>query len=97
MLCFNCNINHVIDHATRHGVRKVTVFIMTTINLQPPAPFCFYKTDEWPKWKHRFDQYRQASGLVDKEDEHQVSTLFNCLGDDAEDVLNTTRITPRMY
>ena len=67
---------------------------MATINLQPPAPFCFHKTDEWPKWKRRFDQYRQASGLVDKEDERQVSTLLYCLGDDTEDVLNTTRITP---
>ena len=64
------------------------------MNLQPPAPFCFHKTDEWPKWKRRFDQYRQASGLVDKVDERQVSTLLYCLGDDAEDVLNTTRITP---
>jgi len=67
---------------------------MATINLQPLAPFCFHKTDEWPKWKRRFAQYRQVLGLVNKEDECQVSTLLYCLGDDAGDVMNTTRIMP---
>ena len=66
---------------------------MATMNLQPPTPFCFHKTDEWPKWKHRFEQYHHASGLADKGDESQVSTLRYCLGDDAEEILDTTRIT----
>ena len=93
MVCFNCNDNHVIDHAILHGVRSDCRFVMSTVNLQPPAPFCFHKTDEWPKWKRRFEQYRQASGLADKGDERQVSTFLYCLGDDAEDILDTTRIT----
>ena len=93
MLCFNCNKNHVIDHVIGHGVRSDYLFIMAMMNLQPPAPFCFHKTDEWPKWKCRFEQYRQASGLADKGDERQVSTLLYCLGDDAEEILDTTRIT----
>ena len=66
---------------------------MATVNLQPPARFCFQNTDEWPKWKCRFEQYRQASGLADKGEERQVSTLLYCLGDDAEKILDTT-ITP---
>ena len=56
-------------------------------------PFLFAKSDEWPKWKRRFEQYRQASGLVDKEEQRQVSTLLYCLGLDAEEVLDTTRIS----
>ena len=91
MLCFNCNKNHVIDHVIGHGVRSNCLFVMATMNLQPPAPFCFHKTDKWPKWKRRFE--RQASGLADKGDERQVSTLLYCLGDDAEEILDTTRIT----
>ena len=35
---------------TPHGVR--------TMNLQPPTPFSFGKSEEWPKWKCRFEQYR---------------------------------------
>ena len=63
------------------------------MNLQPPTPFSFTKSDEWPKWKRRFEQYRQASGLVEKGEQRQVSTLLYCLGPDAEEVLNTTRIS----
>jgi len=66
---------------------------MSSMNLQLPNPFCFKKTEEWPKWQHRFEQYRVASGLAGREEEQQVSTLLYCLGEDAEDILDTTRIT----
>ena len=66
---------------------------MSTLNLQPPGTFCFKMTEEWPKWKRRFEQYRVASGLVEKDEIRQVSTLLYCLGEDAEDVLDTTRIS----
>ena len=93
MLCFTCNKNHVIDHIIIHGARSDCLFVMAMINLQPPAPFCLHKTNEWPKWKRRFEQYRQASGLADKGDKRQVSTLLYCLRDDTEEILDTTRIT----
>ena len=63
------------------------------MNLQPPTPFSFAKSDEWLKWKWRFEQYHQASGLVDKDEQRQVSTLLYCLGEEAEEVLDTTRIS----
>ena len=63
------------------------------MNLQPLTPFSFVKSDKWPKWKRCFEQYRQALGLVDKEEQRQVSTLLYCLGPDAEEVLDTTRIS----
>ena len=66
---------------------------MATAPLHPPALFCFSKPDVWPKWKRRFEQYRMASRLSVKDDEIQASTLLCCLGDDADDVLTTTRIT----
>ena len=68
-----------------HGVR--------IMNLQPPTPFLFANSEEWPKWKRRFEQYRQASGLAEKGEERQVSTLLYFLGEDAEEVLDTTRIS----
>ena len=68
-----------------HGVR--------IMNLQPPTPFSFANSEEWPKWKRHFEQYRQASGLAEKGEECQVSTLLYFLGEDAEEVLDTTRIS----
>ena len=55
--------------------------------------FSFTKSDEWPKWKRRFEQYRQASGLVEKDEQHQVNTLLYYLGEEVEEVLATTRIS----
>ena len=63
------------------------------MNLQPPTPFLFAKSEEWPKWKCRFEQYRHASGLVEKGEQRQVSTLLYCLGPDVEEVLDTTCIS----
>ena len=66
---------------------------MATAPFQPPAQFNFSKPEEWGKWKRRFEQYRVASGLAEKSEECQASTLLYCLGIDAEDVLTTTRIS----
>ena len=68
-----------------HGVR--------VRNLQPPTSFSFTKNDEWPKWKCQFEQYRQVSRLIEKDEQCQVSTLLYCLGEEAEEVLVTTRIS----
>ena len=67
--------------------------VSEAMNLRPPTSFSFMKVDEWPKWKQRFEQYRLASGLVEKDEQRQVSTLLYCLGEEAEEVLNATRIT----
>ena len=66
---------------------------MATLNLQPPGSLFFHKAEDWPKWIRRFEQYRLASGLSEKAEERQVSTLLYCLGENAEDVLDTTRIS----
>ena len=65
------------------------------MNLQPPISFSFAKSVEWPKWKHQFEQYWQASGLVEKDEQRQVSTLLYCLGEEEEKVLVTTRISDK--
>ena len=65
------------------------------MNLQPPTPFLLANSKEWPKWKQRFEQYRQASRLAEKGEERQVTTLLYCLGEDAEEVLDTTRISDK--
>ena len=66
---------------------------MASIRLDAPEPFDFTKPDNWPKWKKRFEHYRAASGLDKESDERQVSTLLYCLGDTADDVLTSTKIS----
>ena len=56
---------------------------MASLRLQPPASFDFKEPDAWQKWKRRFEQFRQASGLGAEGDEKQVSTLLYCMGEDA--------------
>ena len=62
-------------------------------SLQPPQPFRFDTPDEWPKWRHRFEQFRMATGLSKEDEERQVSTLLYCLGEEADDVLTSTNIS----
>ena len=82
-------LSYMVSEVTEHDW-----FVeMAMTNLQPPDPFWFKKTEEWLKWKCHFEQYRVELGSVDKDEDHQVSTLLYCLGEDAEDVLDTTRIT----
>lgn len=65
---------------------------MDSIHLEPPSPFNFQMSDEWPRWKRCFEQYRLTSGLSSTGNERQVSTLLYCMGETAEDTLNSTNI-----
>ena len=62
------------------------------IRLELPSPFNFHMPDEWPHWKRWFQQFRLASGLSVKGSKRQVSTLLYCMGETAEDTLNSTDI-----
>ena len=65
----------------------------SSVRLQPPAPFDFKSPDEWPRWRRRFQQFCEASGLATEGDTKQVSTLLYCMGETAEDVLTSTDIS----
>ena len=63
------------------------------IHLQPPEPFDFTKPDNWIKWKRRFEQFRDASGLASAGETRQVSTLLYTMGKNADNVLTSTNIS----
>ena len=63
------------------------------VRLQPPASFNIKSPDDWPRWRRRFQQFREASGLATDGDTKQVSTLLYCMGETAEDVLTSTDIS----
>jgi len=64
-----------------------------SLQLQSPVSFQFKNTEEWPKWKRHFEQFHLASGLKNQFKDHQVSTLLYCLGEEAEEILDTTQIS----
>ena len=68
---------------------------MATLTLQPPVPFNFAKSDEWPKWIKRFEQYHVASGFSKDTDTRQVSTLLYCLGEEAKNVLSSNNFSAK--
>ena len=49
---------------------------------------------QFPKrWKRRFQQFREASGLDGSAETKQISTLLYCLGEEAEAVIASTNVT----
>ena len=66
---------------------------MAAPGVQLPEEFHFRTPDAWPKWKKRFDRHRTASGLEEKSEPVQVSTLVYSMGGDAEDILASFNMT----
>ena len=66
---------------------------MTSLRLDPPAPFDFKQPDEWCRWQRRFEQFRLAFGLSSEGEERQVCALLYCMGEGAEDTLVSTGIS----
>ena len=49
---------------------------MAKIRLPPPDPFDFRNPDDWRRWKRRFQQFREASGLSGESASKKISTLL---------------------
>ena len=64
-----------------------------TYQVSQPEPFDFANPEVWPKWLRRFERFRQASGLTEKSEEVQVNTLIYCMGDAADDILRSFKLT----
>ena len=60
-----------------------------SFQVSAPKPFTFSRPDEWPKWIRRFERFRVASGLSEKDDKTQVNTLIYAMGDHADDILSS--------
>ena len=60
-----------------------------SLQLKPPDSF---DSDNWEKWKKRFEQFRVAAGLKDEDESRQVNTLLHCMGEESEAVLSSTDI-----
>ena len=68
-------------------VKQVSVLKMAAFQIAPPEQFNFNQPDKWPRWIRRFERFRDASGLTQKGEVHQVNTLVYCMGDAGDDIL----------
>ena len=66
---------------------------MASYQVAAPEPFNFSRPSEWEKWICRFDRFRLASGIHKKEEASQVNTLIYSMGDRADDILQSFRLT----
>jgi len=66
---------------------------MATYQVIAPEQFMFSKPEEWQRWVQRFQRFRQASVLSEKEEETQVNTLIYTMGSVAEDILASLKMT----
>ena len=66
---------------------------MAEVRVSPPENFTFSRPEEWTKWIKRFERFRHASGLANEGQERQIHTLVYSMGDEAEDILSSFRLT----
>ena len=57
---------------------------MATFQVAPPEKFDFTPPEQWPGSSRRFERFETASGLAEKEDVMQVSTLMYSMGSQAD-------------
>ena len=59
------------------------------VSLMPPEGFDSTHQDSWTKWKRRFERYRSAPGLLEKDEAVQVSALIYAMGERAEEIFDS--------
>ena len=60
--------------------------------MMSPEEFSF-RPEDWGKWIKRFDRFRIVSGVSDKDEEIQVSTLIYTMGPLAEDIFTSFNLS----
>ena len=62
---------------------------MATYQITAPENFNFNRPEDWPRWVRKFERFRQASGLSEKEEASQVNSLIYTMGDAADNILSS--------
>ena len=62
----------------------------TLYQVTAPQPFNFATPE---KWSRRFEWFRGASGLFEKEEEAQVNTLIYTMGAEADEIFRSFKLT----
>jgi hypothetical protein len=67
--------------------------IMATFKVSNPEQFDFSKPEGWQQYIHRFERFRRAIGLIDKDGTIQVNTLIYCMGSEADEIFSSFQLT----
>ena len=59
---------------------------MATYQITAPESFNFNCPEEWPRWICKFERFRMASSLNEKDEANQVNALIYTMGDSADDI-----------
>ena len=59
------------------------------LSQPPPLELSGNLAENWKRFKQRYTLYNTASGLSDKDDKTQTSTLLHIIGEAALDIYNT--------
>jgi hypothetical protein len=62
------------------------------MEITPPEKFNF-DASKWPAWKQRFERFRIASDLSTKSGERQVAMLVYAMGEKAEDIFASFKLS----
>ena len=65
----------------------------STYQVAPPEQFNFRQPEEWPRWARCFKRFRKVSGLEKQSEERQVNTLLYSMGDEADEILRSFRLS----
>ena len=66
---------------------------MANFQVTPPDNFNFQKPEEFDQWITRFERFKIASGLCEKDESQQVNTLIYCMGKDADDIFKSFNLS----
>ncbi|XP_062523487.1 uncharacterized protein K02A2.6-like [Corticium candelabrum] len=66
---------------------------MAAFQIAPPETLDCASPDTWPVWIRRFERFRTASGLEEKDGKIQISTLVYAMGPKAEEILSSFTLT----
>ena len=66
---------------------------MASFRVEVPEKFNFSRQEDWPKWSRRFERFRQANELAKEEETSQINTLIYAMGDQADDILISFKLT----
>ncbi|UYV71061.1 K02A2.6-like [Cordylochernes scorpioides] len=71
----------------------MNIILKCLITLRRRKKFNFKSPEEWILWTRRFERYRIATGLNAKDESEQVNVLIYQLGDEADDIYLSFRLS----
>ena len=77
----------------RREISSRRLAVAAQFPVSPPENFDFAQPQGWQRWIRWFERFRIATGLNDKSDEVQINMLIYSMGDEADDILKSFKLS----